>query len=96
MFDKYFLYGILGVCAMWFIIDMIIKIPGKILQSKFAGLGTLSGRTKDEIYAVVGPPNSISYLEEGKTFCQWSATNYHIALTFDNEICEGVNSEMSV
>ena len=70
------------------------------IKSKFARLGTLTGRTKEEIIAAVGPPTSISGLLDGKTLLQWQhisqAGGYHIALRFDAEgRCEGVTHEHS-
>jgi hypothetical protein len=70
------------------------------IQKKFAGLGTLTGRTKEEIIKVVGPPTSISGLPNGKTLLQWQhisqAGGYHIALRFDDQgRCEGVTHEHS-
>lgn len=70
------------------------------LKSKFANLGTLSGRTKAEIIAAVGQPSSVSSTGDGKTLLQWQhvseAGGYHIALLFDaHDICEGVTHESS-
>jgi len=45
----------------------MVTNPGKQLHAKFVALGTLSGRTKDEIIAEVGPPSSVSGLPDGKT-----------------------------
>jgi hypothetical protein len=65
------------------------------LQNKFVGLGTLAGRSKQEIITIVGQPNSVSALPEGKSILQWMATGYHIALVFNGEICEGVSHEFA-
>lgn len=65
------------------------------VQKKFADLGTLTGKTKAEILAVVGQPNSVSSVGDGKTLLQWQATGYHIALMFTGEICDGVTHEHS-
>ena len=56
-------------------------------------MGTLKGRTKDEILAEVGPPNSFSSVGEGKELLQWQQPGYHIALLFTNGICDGVSHE---
>jgi hypothetical protein len=68
------------------------------LKSKFAGLGVLAGKSKDEIISAVGPPNSVSDVGEGKVLLQWQniseAGGYHIALLFDEVgICEGITHE---
>lgn len=67
--------------------------PGKQLHAKFVGMGTLAGRTKDEIIAEVGPPTSVSGLPDGKTLLQWQATGCHMALRFAGDICEGITHE---
>jgi hypothetical protein len=67
--------------------------PGKSLKAKFANIGTLRGRTKDEIIAAVGSPSSVSAIKEGVTLLQWQATGYHIALHFTGDLCNGVTHE---
>jgi hypothetical protein len=63
------------------------------LQSKFANLGVLKGRTKAEIVAAVGEPNSVSALAHGQQILQWTIPGYHIALIFTEDICDGVSHE---
>ena len=70
------------------------------IKGKFASLGVLQGKLKDEILAVVGPPSSVSAMNDGKSLLQWQhiseAGGYHIALLFDHEdICEGITHESS-
>ncbi|MFO1372011.1 MAG: hypothetical protein U1F42_06325 [Candidatus Competibacteraceae bacterium] len=69
--------------------------PGKDLARRFASLGTIVGKTKQEIVASIGPPSSFSTVSGGKTLLQWQATGYHIALLFDRDVCEGVTHEYS-
>lgn len=63
------------------------------LQSKFQNLGVLTGKTRAEIEAVVGPPNSISSVAGGKILCQWIETGFHVALLFKDDVFEGVTHE---
>ena len=65
----------------------------RALAQKFAGLGTIAGKTKHEIIAVVGPPTSFSALAGNQTLLQWQATGYHIALSFTDDVCNGVTHE---
>lgn len=65
------------------------------LQKKFVELGTLKGRTKDEILTMVGLPGSFSSIGEGRELLQWQSPGYHIALLFTNGICDGVSHEHS-
>ena len=64
-------------------------------------MGTLQGKTYNEIVAVVGGENAKSSTigENGKTIKirQWMSAGYHITLLFDeNDNCLGVNSEIRV
>lgn len=86
-----------GGIILYLLQSAAVKAPGQALNKKFVSLGTLSGKTLKEITAVVGSPNAISSIGDGKTLRQWQATGYHIALIFDsNDICEGISSEISV
>jgi hypothetical protein len=64
-------------------------------QKKFAALGALKGRTKDEIVEEVGLPNSVSLVGANKELLQWQRPGYHIALLFTDGVCEGVSHEHS-
>lgn len=66
---------------------------GKRLHAKFAGLGTLAGRTRDDIVAAVGPPCSVSPLAEGRVLLQWQASGCHMALMFRDDTCQGVSHQ---
>jgi hypothetical protein len=62
-------------------------------QNKFASMGVLQGKTKDEIIQEVGLPSSFSSIGEGKELLQWQQPGYHIALLFTNGVCDGVSHE---
>jgi hypothetical protein len=91
-----FVLLIVGGLVLYAIISALVRVPGQNLGTKFVKLGQLKGKTKAEIVAAVGPPNAVSVAAGGKTLCQWMATGYHIALLFDDELCEGVTHESSV
>lgn len=75
----------------------IVKVPGKVLQQKFIKLGTLKGKTLNEIQSACGAPSYVSYGEDGVKIYQWAAAIYQIVLLFDeNDICLGVSSETIV
>jgi|SRR5579863_1186741 hypothetical protein len=57
--------------------------PGRRLNSQFRALGDMTGKTVDEIVAVVGLPSSRSSMAHGQWLLQWQATGYHIAVLFD-------------
>ena len=66
--------------------------PARELQRRFQSLGDLQGKTRTEIEAAVGAPNSVSSLADG-ILCQWQRTGYHIALLFKDDICQGITHE---
>ncbi len=84
---------LIGGLVLYAIISASVKAPGRSLNARFVALGQLKGKTKAEIVAAVGPPNSVSATAKGETLCQWMATGYHIALLFDGEACVGVSHE---
>lgn len=87
---------LVGGLILYAIIHAVVRAPGSSLNSKFVELGTLKGKTLEEIKAKVGAPNSVSYKGTTKV-CQWMQTGYHIVLIFDeNDICQGVTHETSV
>lgn len=78
----------------------LMTAPGTMLQQDFIAMGTLAGKTLDEIKEKVGAPNAIqscTVAETGKSgsLCTWSKLPYSITLLFDeNNICIGVNKEI--
>lgn len=77
------------------IVAAIQGSPAKRLNKKFIELGTLTGKSKQEIIAACGVPSSVSAVA-GKTLCQWMVPGYHIALLFNGDVCEGVSHEARV
>lgn len=59
-----------------------VTAPGRALHGKFLSLGNMTGKTANEIVAVVGRPTSISSMAGGMTLMQWQATGCHMALLF--------------
>lgn len=90
-----FLITLVGGLVMYAIIDWAVKAPGRALQNKFINFGDLRGMHKDELIQLVGPPQSISAIDDTKILLQWMATGYLIALIFEKDICQGVNQEIA-
>ncbi|QDT99003.1 hypothetical protein [Gimesia aquarii] len=90
-----FVITLVGGLVMYAIINWVVKEPGRQLQRKFIKLGDLRGKHKDEIVQVVGPPQSISAVDESTILLQWTATGYLIALIFEADICKGINQEIA-
>lgn len=93
---EYFILPLIGGIVLYVIIKTIVRLPGTTLRNNFISLGILTGKTKAEIINIVGQPNAISSLPEGKILLQWLASGYHISLIFNGEFCEGVAQEVSV
>lgn len=91
-FYTYVIIGALVAGLVSYIGYVMFKMPGVTMQKKFIGMGTLKGRTYQEIIDVVGKPNMIT--GSHKT---WSAGTYSITLGFDDaEICIGVFQEFNI
>lgn len=86
---------LITICMVvtWAIEHGTANNSGKRLHAKFAELGTLAGRTRDDIVAVVGPPSSMSRLAEGRVLLQWQAAGCHMALMFRDDTCQGVSHQ---
>ncbi|MEM0006970.1 MAG: hypothetical protein QXR89_01710 [Candidatus Bathyarchaeia archaeon] len=100
MFEEYmilmFIATLLIGLGMCLLIWVFVRAPAISLQSKFKKLGVVKGKRKEEIIAVVGPPNSISMTPNGELL-QWISPGYHIALLFDsNGVCLGITHETAV
>jgi len=86
-----FTFGVVFVGVPLFLIIFVVALvrgrPEQNLRKKFVALGNMRGKTKEEIVALVGPPNSISAQVQGKSLLQWMQTSstgaYHIGLLFD-------------
>jgi len=89
---------VLTVFAVVLLAAALRPRPALALKKKFARLGTLPGRHKDEILAAVGPVTTFSAAGAGKSVLQWqrasSMGSYHIALLFGADgACEAVTNE---
>lgn len=87
--------AVIAGLVLFAIIAAFLRAPGNLLQQKFARLGQLPGKSKEEIISAVGPPNSISAAANGNTLLQWLAAGYQIALLFDGDVCLGITHEFS-
>ena len=88
---------IVGGLIWYLVTQVIVEAPGAVLQQKFIKLGTLKGKSFNEIQNACGAPNATSVGANGVKIYQWMATGYHIVLLFDeNDICLGVSSETAV
>ena len=90
------IFPLLGGIVLFFVIQVIVKMPGRALQSKFQSLGNMKGMSKSEIIQKCGNFKSIKHIEGGSV-CVWMATGYVISLVFDaNDMVLRVGSETAV
>jgi len=90
--------GILvGGFVIYAIIVAITRAPGQSLAKRFQMLGVMTGKTREEIIAVVGPPHSVSTMADNGQLLQWMQAGYHIAIMFDQQgMFKGISHESSV
>nr|WP_299418279.1 hypothetical protein [uncultured Emticicia sp.] len=87
---------LIGGLVLYFILNILVKIPGRNLQSQFQSLGDMRGMSKSEIIQKCGNFKSIRHIEGG-TVCVWMATGYVISLVFDaNDEVVKIGSETAV
>ena len=60
----------IGGWILYAIMSAGVKAPGASLNQKFVSLGTLKGKTLNEITSVVGQPNAVSAMAGGKVLRQ--------------------------
>lgn len=86
---------IVGAIVVGGIITAALQsMEGNDMANRFAAMGTLRGKTRQEIIAAVGEqPTSMSVTGPDQTLLQWQKQGYHIALAFTGEICDGVTHE---
>lgn len=65
-------------------------IRSRTLRRKFEALGRIPGRPLQEILRHVGKPSSRATLGAGREVLEWRRINFQVALTFTNEVCDGV------
>jgi hypothetical protein len=96
--------GFVGTFLGFFAIAMVAGVasrtighlPGRALRRRFAAYGPVKGRTKQEIIAALGPPNSMSELPEHRTLAHWHAPGYDIGLGFGpDDVCYGVELDIA-
>lgn len=84
-----------------FFIFIGVAVVGGVITSlvfnnkadKFVGMGDITGKSPDDIIAVVGSPSSISNIGPDQVLYQWietsSAGGYHYAIQFNDGKCIG-------
>ncbi len=85
-----------GIGIGWWIISGKPAADANALRNKFHSLGTVTGRTRKDIEAVVGPAKSWSSIGDNRFSYSWSTQKYYVTLIFKGDVCEGIDNEISV
>ena len=72
------------------LIALVYAAKSVRLQNRFRQLGTLKGRTLQDILNVAGKPSHRSRINAQREVLEWRRVGFHIALTFTDDVCDGV------
>lgn len=91
-----FIFGVVAIAILLFRIvgSVFLGDPGKELNQKFVKMGSLTGKSKEEIVSKVGGVSSQTTNSDNSFVCTWSAGTYSISVLFsaDNK-CEKIIHE---
>ena len=85
-----FLTILLYVLAATVMLAFIYALKSQRLQNRFKRLGTLRGRSIDEVVKFAGKPSHRGRLDAHREVLEWRRVGFHIALLFVDGVCEGV------
>ena len=80
------LYGL----AVSVLLALIYAARSTRLRNRFERLGSLPGRSLDEILQFAGKPSHRARLDTQREVLEWRRVGFHIALTFADGVCDGV------
>ena len=81
---------VLYLLAASAMLAFIAALKSLRLRKRFERLGVLPGRSVDEVIRFVGNPSNRSRLNPIREILEWRRVGYHIALSFSNGVCDGV------
>jgi hypothetical protein len=61
------------------------------LQHRFRKLGALKGRHVDEVVKFAGEPSHRTRMSANREVLEWRRVGFHIALSFTDGVCDGVD-----
>ena len=80
------LYGLL----VSILLAVIYASRSARLRHRFEKLGSLPGRSLDEIVRLAGKPSHRARLAPNREVLEWRRVGFHIALSFTDGACDGV------
>lgn len=85
-----FLALVLYALAASILLAVIYTLKSLRLQNRFKRLGMLPGRSVGEILKFVGKPSHRGKLDSRREVLEWRRVGFHIALSFTDGVCDGV------
>lgn len=97
------IYGLCGGCFVGYFFTGLLDAKSSLLQKNFKKLGSLRGKTIEDIVSAVGnfssqkPCNITDRNNEQGVIYTWTEKRYEISLLFGNDgRCIGVNKETRI
>jgi hypothetical protein len=72
------------------LLALIYAVKSARLRNRFEKLGSLQGRSLDEIVRLTSKPSHRSRLARNREVLEWRRVGFHIALSFTDGACDGV------
>jgi hypothetical protein len=73
------------------LVAFILAMRSARLQNRFKRLGTLKGRSLDEVIKFAGKPSHRARMAPDREVLEWRRVGFHIALSFTGGVCDGVD-----
>jgi hypothetical protein len=87
-----FLAIVLYALAASVLLAFIYALKSLRLQNRFKRLGVLTGRSVDEVVKFAGKPSHRGRLDPRREVLEWRRVGFHIALSFTDGVCDGVET----
>ena len=72
------------------LVAAILAMRSARLEQRFVKMGTLKGRSLDEIVRIAGKPSHRGRIDARRELLEWRRIRFHLALTFTDGVCDGV------
>jgi hypothetical protein len=73
------------------LVAFILAMRSARLQNRFKRLGTLKGRSLDEVIKFAGKPSHRARMAPDREVLEWRRVGFHIAISFTGGVCDGVD-----
>jgi hypothetical protein len=76
---------IFGGLIVYYVIKVLIRLPGKNLHARFIKVGPFVGLSQDDFIKKVGPFQSVANYQDGSRLCIWQAAGYMMGIIFTSD-----------